>query len=152
MVPALQSFLNDYDLIWVGDGDTDDSDCEQTHSSGTFVSISLSANIHLGRDSHVAYLSSAGSSGVRAFRMNFDLVMQRIAELNILAGEGESFVKATSTGAQLATKEPIQLRLYSNGIVMFDGPFRSYQEHSTQVCKLQLHRCKNTFNTSHWSL
>lgn len=53
MVSALQNFLNDYGLIWVGDGDTDDcdDDCEQTHSSGTFVSISLSANIHLGRDS-----------------------------------------------------------------------------------------------------
>ncbi|KAG7242226.1 hypothetical protein INR49_024272 [Caranx melampygus] len=112
MVSAPQSFLSDYGLIWVGDGETYDSECEQTHSSGT--------------------------SGVRAFCMNFDLVMQRIAELNILAGEGESFVKSTSRGAQLATKEPVQLRLYSNGIVMFDGPFRSYQEHSTQQCMQDL--------------
>lgn len=65
--------------------------------------------------------------------MNFDLVLRRIEELNVLSGEGESFVQSTSTGAQLAKKEPIQLRLYRNGIVMFGGPFRSYQEQSTQV-------------------
>lgn len=68
--------------------------------------------------------------------MNFDLVLQRIKELNVLAGEGESFVQSTATGAQLARKDPVQLSLYSNGIVMFEGPFRSYQEHSTQVSSL----------------
>uniref|UniRef100_A0A3P8TV11 UBX domain-containing protein 11 n=1 Tax=Amphiprion percula TaxID=161767 RepID=A0A3P8TV11_AMPPE len=59
-------------------------------------------------------------------------------DLNILSGEGESFVERTATGAQLAKKAPVQLRLYSNGIVMFDGPFRSYQEHSTQQCMQDL--------------
>ncbi|XP_023275543.1 UBX domain-containing protein 11 isoform X4 [Seriola lalandi dorsalis] len=112
-VHEMESFLNDYGLLWVGDGETSDSeDCAQTYSSGI--------------------------SGVRDFYMNFDLVMLRIMELNILAGEGESFVQSTATGAQLAKKEPIQLRLYSNGIVMFDGPFRSYQEHSTQQCMRDL--------------
>lgn len=67
--------------------------------------------------------------------MNFDLVLQRVRELNVLAGDGESFVQTTAKGAQLATKDPVPLRLYRNGIVMFDGPFRSYQEHSTQVGK-----------------
>uniref|UniRef100_A0A3B4UXL2 UBX domain-containing protein 11 n=1 Tax=Seriola dumerili TaxID=41447 RepID=A0A3B4UXL2_SERDU len=115
-----ESFLNDYGLLWVGDGETSDSeDCEQTYSSGRG-------------------LWQPGISGVRDFHMNFDLVMLRIMELNILAGEGESFVQSTATGAQLAKKEPIQLRLYSNGIVMFDGPFRSYQEHSTQQCMRDL--------------
>lgn len=65
--------------------------------------------------------------------MNFDLVLQRIRELNILAGDSECFVRSTATGARLAKKHPIHLSLYSNGIVMFDGPFRSYQEQSTQV-------------------
>ena len=99
----LQNFLNDYGLIWVGDGETSDP-------------------------------SETGGS----FHMNFDLVLQRIRELNVLAGEGESFVQTTATGAKLAKKEPVQLRLYSNGVVMFDGPFRSYQEDSTQVSFLKL--------------
>lgn len=78
------------------------------------------------------------TSGGRGFHINFDLVLQRIRELNILLGEGESFVQMTATGAQLAKKDPIPLRLYRNGIVMFDGPFRSYQEHSTQQCMQDL--------------
>lgn len=73
------------------------------------------------------------ASRIRDFHLDFDLVLHRIMDLNILTGEGESFVQSTPTGAQLVKKNPVQLRLYSNGIVMFDGPFRSYQEHSTQV-------------------
>uniref|UniRef100_A0A3P8V261 UBX domain-containing protein 11 n=1 Tax=Cynoglossus semilaevis TaxID=244447 RepID=A0A3P8V261_CYNSE len=72
------------------------------------------------------------ASRIRDFHLDFDLVLHRIMDLNILTGEGESFVQSTPTGAQLVKKNPVQLRLYSNGIVMFDGPFRSYQEHSTQ--------------------
>lgn len=87
---------------------------------------------------------------VRHFHMNFDLVLHSIRELNILAGEGECFVRSTATGAQLAKKDPIRLSLYSNGIVMFDGPFRSYQEQSTRVSFLKLHR--NKCDTSNWIL
>eukprot|EP00064_Thunnus_orientalis_P007234 superscaffoldBa00000790_g7254 len=106
----LKSFLNDYGLIWVGDGEASDAaECEQP-----------------------------GTSGVRTFQMNFDLIQQRIKELNILAGEGEFFVQSTATGAQLAKKDPVQLKLYRNGIVMFDGPFRSYEELSTQRCMQDL--------------
>lgn len=80
--------------------------------------------------------------------MNFDLVAQSIRELNVLAGEGESFVRATPRGAQLAQKACIPLVLYKNGVFMFDGPFRSYQEPSTQVWKRDLHtRTKNHFDS-----
>lgn len=65
--------------------------------------------------------------------MNFDLVLWRIKELNLLLGEGGTFVQATTRGAKLARKDPVPLRLYGDGIVMSDGPFRSYQELSTQV-------------------
>ncbi|XP_067366475.1 UBX domain-containing protein 11 isoform X2 [Channa argus] len=120
-VHNMESFLNDYGLIWVGDGQSSDSnDVEQP-----------AHNLERG-------LWQPGTSVVRNFRMNFDLVLQRIRELNILAGEGESFIQTTATGAQLKIKDPIQLRLYRNGIVMFDGPFRSYQEHSTQQCMQDL--------------
>ncbi|KAM6994538.1 UBX domain-containing protein 11 isoform 2-T2 [Tautogolabrus adspersus] len=108
-----QSFLNDYGLIWVG-GET-----EQPHNSE--------------RGLWQPDTSEAGN-----FHMNFELVLQRIRELNILAGEGECFVQSTSTGAQLAKKDPIQLSLYNNGIVMFQGPFRSYEEQSTQQCMQDL--------------
>ncbi|XP_061531779.1 UBX domain-containing protein 11 [Phycodurus eques] len=98
-VDDMESFLNDYGLIWVGD-------------------------------------KKLSTSVVRDFRMDFDLVVQMIKELNVLAGE--PFVRSTPTGAQLARNDPVQLKLYSNGIVMFNGPFRSYQENSTQQCMQDL--------------
>lgn len=65
--------------------------------------------------------------------MNFDLVLQNIKELNSLTGERDCFIQPTATGAKLVKQQSVRLTLYSNGIVMFDGPFRSYQEPSTQV-------------------
>ncbi|XP_034410354.1 UBX domain-containing protein 11 [Cyclopterus lumpus] len=103
-VCEMDGFLEDYGLIWVGDGEREQPD----------------------------------ASVVLGFNMNFDLVLQRTRELNFLSGEGECFVQSTATGAQLAKKDPIQLGLYRNGIVMFEGPFRSYQEHSTQRCMQDL--------------
>ncbi|XP_034552901.1 UBX domain-containing protein 11 [Notolabrus celidotus] len=111
-VCEMESFLNDYGLIWVGDEN------QPLNSERS--------------------LWQPDASEVRKFHMNFDIVLQRIRELNVVSGEGESFIQPTSTGAQLAKKDPIQLSLYSNGIVMFDGPFRSYQEQSTQECMQDL--------------
>ncbi|KAM8869538.1 UBX domain-containing protein 11 isoform 2-T2 [Spinachia spinachia] len=105
-VSEMNSFLRDHGLSWVGDGES----------------------------SAAAEDEQPGASVVPSFHMNFDLVQQRITELNVLAGEGECVVQSTATGAQLAKREPIQLRLFCNGIVMFGGPFRSYQELSTQRC------------------
>uniref|UniRef100_A0A3Q3GYC6 UBX domain-containing protein 11 n=1 Tax=Kryptolebias marmoratus TaxID=37003 RepID=A0A3Q3GYC6_KRYMA len=111
-VQQMEKFLSDYGLIWVGD---DSAESEGTHSSD-------------------GDLWQTGPPADRSFCMNFDLVLRRIRELNVLTGEGEAFVQATACGAKLARKDPVQLWLYSNGILMFNGPFRSYQEHSTQQC------------------
>uniref|UniRef100_A0A672GCP8 UBX domain-containing protein 11 n=1 Tax=Salarias fasciatus TaxID=181472 RepID=A0A672GCP8_SALFA len=116
----LQNFLSDYGLIWVGDaekeGSSEDEQILDPPQRGSVTSA----------DPHGSFL------------VNFDLVVQSIRELNILAGEGESFVRTTAGRAQLAQKEPIQLSLYSNGILMFDGPFRSYRDLSTQQCVTDL--------------
>uniref|UniRef100_A0A3Q3D6M1 UBX domain-containing protein 11 n=1 Tax=Hippocampus comes TaxID=109280 RepID=A0A3Q3D6M1_HIPCM len=111
VIYCFQSFLNDYGLIWVGDR-------------------KFTNAVHGG------YYLLADTSVVRNFHMDFDLVIQTIKELNILAGE--SFVRSTPTGAQLARNDPVELKLYSNGIVMFNGPFRSYRENSTQQCMQDL--------------
>ncbi|KAF7660062.1 hypothetical protein LDENG_00288570 [Lucifuga dentata] len=123
-VYEMECFLSDYGLIWVGDGESCDAACQSEAAAAEYVQTHSSDG----------ELQQPG----RNFHMNFDLVLQNIKELNILAGDGESFVKSTATGAQLAQKDPIQLRLYRNGIVMFDGPFRSYQEQSTQQCMQDL--------------
>ncbi|KAF7227545.1 uncharacterized protein ubxn11 isoform X2 [Nothobranchius furzeri] len=64
----------------------------------------------------------------RSFSMNFDLVLQKIQDLNVLTGEGQRFIHKTASGA----------KLYRNGIEMFDGHFRSFQEQSTQLCMQDL--------------
>ncbi|KAM8826855.1 UBX domain-containing protein 11 [Synchiropus picturatus] len=75
---------------------------------------------------------------VKDFSMDFDLVLERVKELNVLAGEEQTFIQRTSTGAQLGRVDPVPLRLYSNGIIMCDGPFRSFQEPSAQWCMLDI--------------
>lgn len=42
-------------------------------------------------------------------------------------------MQLTATGAQLVAKQAVRLSLYRDGMVVFEGPFRSYQDHSTQV-------------------
>uniref|UniRef100_A0A8C7CNI3 UBX domain-containing protein 11 n=1 Tax=Oncorhynchus kisutch TaxID=8019 RepID=A0A8C7CNI3_ONCKI len=126
-VSEMERFLNDYGMIWVGSGEERDTasqqeveEAEQTQSSERGVR------------------QPETSVARRNFQINFDLVLQNIQQLNILAGEGESYVRVTSRGAQLAQQHLIPLRLYSNGIFMFNGPFRSYQEASTQQCMQDL--------------
>lgn len=77
-------------------------------------------------------MSLADTSVAPGFHVNFDLVLSNIRNLN-QAGGGEWCVQRTACGARLGPREPIQLRLYSNGLLMFQGPFRSYKEPSSQV-------------------
>lgn len=108
-VLEMEKFLNDYGMIWIGGYD------EQANSKLPAVTFTR-----------------------KSFKMNYDLVMQNIQELNIVAGEGESHVTAIPGGAKLTQKSSIPLWLYKNGIVMFSGPFRSYQEPTTQECMQDL--------------
>ncbi|XP_048010117.1 UBX domain-containing protein 11 isoform X1 [Megalobrama amblycephala] len=108
----MEKFLNDYGMIWVGGYAEHD---EQANSQLPGVTCIR-----------------------KSFEMNYDLVVQNIQELNIEAGEGESHVTAIPGGAKLTQKSSIPLWLYKNGIVMFSGPFRSYQDPTTQVCMQDL--------------
>lgn len=148
-----QSFLKEYGLIWVGDSggsDSTGSESGQRHSVVSIQTELFSVLKHANCWCHLRTDPSTSNFGV-----NFDLVLHRIRELNVLAGEGESFVQLTATGAQLVPKQPVRLSLYRDGIVMFDGPFRSYQEHSTQVSVMQrdatppLHTAASNLCSSH---
>lgn len=79
--------------------------------------------------------SATGEAVVSKREIDFDLILENVKDLNMLAGEGISQIEHTPQGARLRQQEPLPLTLYQNGIVMFDGPFRSYEEPSTQVWK-----------------
>lgn len=65
--------------------------------------------------------------------VDFDRLMASLQDLSELVVEGEAQVTPVPGGAQLRTLEPIPLKLYRNGIMMFDGPFRPFYDPSTQV-------------------
>ncbi|XP_075051871.1 UBX domain-containing protein 11 isoform X2 [Mixophyes fleayi] len=105
-VSDMEHFLSDYGLLWVGDENSSDASKQETHSS---------------------------SSG-QSFHLDFDLILENLRDLNVLGGEGESHIEYKERTARLRPPEPVPLTFYNNGIIMFQGPFRSYQEASTQQC------------------
>lgn len=122
-VYEMETFLADYGMIWVGEKSNSnsykylDEDIETSHPS-TSNSIWQTNSPRIGED----------------FVPCYDLIIQNIKDLNALAGDGEAKVVNTSNGAKLQTTTSIPLTLYKNGIMMFSGPFRSFEEVSTQRC------------------
>uniref|UniRef100_A0A8B9B9F9 UBX domain-containing protein 11 n=1 Tax=Anser brachyrhynchus TaxID=132585 RepID=A0A8B9B9F9_9AVES len=110
----LQRFLNDYGLIWVGERH------EQLEGLQSLKDEDLPAK-------------SLWKPG-KASRLFAEATILAPLDLNMLAGEGISQIEHTPQGARLRQQEPLPLTLYQNGIVMFDGPFRSYEEPSAQQC------------------
>eukprot|EP00041_Stephanoeca_diplocostata_P018447 m.386520 g.386520 ORF g.386520 m.386520 type:complete len:511 (+) comp21015_c0_seq1:318-1850(+) len=109
----MESFLQDYGMIWVGDDDIDDMD------TGSATDNSLHTPADAPPDPHAS--------------INFDKVIRNIGELNALAGEGVGKVVQKADGSrQIEMPAPVALRLYQNGVLMFQGPFRDYNEPTTQ--------------------
>nr|BAC27893.1 unnamed protein product [Mus musculus] len=65
--------------------------------------------------------------------VDFDKLMASLQDLSELV-EGEAQVTPVPGGARFRTLEPIPLKVYRNGIMMFDGPFRPFYDPSTQRC------------------
>lgn len=84
---------------------------------------------------HISALSATGEAVVSKHQVDFDLILENVKSLNMLAGDCISHIEHTPGGARLRQPEPLPLTLYQNGIVMLDGPFRSYEELSVQVWK-----------------
>uniref|UniRef100_A0A8C9UU52 UBX domain-containing protein 11 n=1 Tax=Spermophilus dauricus TaxID=99837 RepID=A0A8C9UU52_SPEDA len=66
--------------------------------------------------------------------VDFDRLLASLQDLSELVVEGDTQVTPVSGGARLHALEPIPLKLYRNGIMMFDGPFRPFYDPSTQRC------------------
>uniref|UniRef100_A0A8C5M4X1 UBX domain protein 11 n=1 Tax=Leptobrachium leishanense TaxID=445787 RepID=A0A8C5M4X1_9ANUR len=107
-VNEMEQFLSDYGLEWVGD---EDSSVAPQQRTMTRIQGHLST----------------------IFKPDFDLLLQNLQDLNILGGEGKSHIEHRQGGARLRSPKPVPLTLFNNGIIMFNGPFRSYKEPSTQI-------------------
>ncbi|XP_027596035.1 UBX domain-containing protein 11 isoform X1 [Pipra filicauda] len=118
-VCEMERFLNDYGLIWVGETQDQLEDTESLGDEGELLPRSL---------------WKPGEAVVSKYQIDFDLILENVKYLNLLAGEGSPQIKHTLQGARLKQPEPIPLTLYQNGIVLCNGAFRPYQDPSTQQC------------------
>lgn len=70
------------------------------------------------------------------FRCDYDIMLKHIRELNSLMDESNSdreIVEFRPNGAKFETSSnSIKLSLYSNGIALYDGPFRSFDDSLTR--------------------
>ncbi|NXN09415.1 UBX11 protein, partial [Indicator maculatus] len=66
--------------------------------------------------------------------IDFDLILAKVKDLNLLAGEGMAHIQLTAGGAQLRQPEALPLTLYQNGMVLAERPFQPYQDPATQQC------------------
>lgn len=64
--------------------------------------------------------------------VDFDRLLASLKDLSELV-DSDTQVTPIPGGAKLRILEPIPLKVYRNGIMMFDGPFRPFHDPSTQV-------------------
>jgi len=100
----MENFLAEHGMIWTGD------------NVKSLQYFNSSNQLHDGNN----------------FSINFDNIISNIKRLNEIAGEGKHTIERTSDGARLKLQESIPLTLYQNGIFLFNGPFRSYEEITTK--------------------
>ncbi|XP_078093320.1 UBX domain-containing protein 11 [Mustelus asterias] len=117
----MEKFLNDYGMIWVG-SEKDDASGLYLNEEEEFEELPDPSEL----------ISYPDNAAMKFFQIDFDLVLENIKDLNILAGEGEARIEHITGGARLKRPDPVPLTLFKNGIVMFNGPFRSFDDPSTQ--------------------
>lgn len=131
----MERFLADYGMIWVGTGDEDD-DSDDVASSYNQPTNTVATSTHESASS----LPAAPKTWNQARSIpgpvvvDYDKIISNVKELNALAGEGTATVAVHKDGSRrLNEVESVQLTLYKNGLLMFQGPFRPYSDPTTQM-------------------
>ena len=102
----MEQFLADYGLIWVGANE------EEEETNGSDESIGQPTDGHAKMDQNSDHIDWAK-------------IVENVLELNILGGEGRSEIGAKDGATRLVPGgERVKLTLYSDGIMLGDGPFR----------------------------
>ncbi|XP_059142234.1 UBX domain-containing protein 11-like isoform X2 [Physella acuta] len=145
-VHEMETFLADYGMVWVGESTTLDSNVylrdsidEDDDENNNVTEISIRS------DSPGNSIASSNPFGIWRqdlslpvapipLNIDFNLLIENIKDLNVLAGEGVAKIKKTADGARFEIPDPVQLTIYANGILMYDGPFRPYTDPTTRQC------------------
>ncbi|XP_070632107.1 UBX domain-containing protein 11 isoform X1 [Bos indicus] len=115
-VGEMERFLGDYGLQWVGEP-MDQEDSEDGE-----------------RDWMTAKKFWKPGDSLVPPEVDFDRLLASLKDLSELVEDSDTQVMPVPDRVPHRTLEPIPLRLYRNGIVMFDGPFRPFHDPSTQRC------------------
>ncbi|XP_059546691.1 UBX domain-containing protein 11 isoform X2 [Myotis daubentonii] len=120
-VGEMERFLGDYGLQWVGEPrDREDSE-DMTSSEDD-------------RDWMTAKKFWKPADSLVPPEVDFDRLLASLQDLSELVVGSDTHVTPMPGEAQLHDLEPIPLKLYRNGMMIFDGPFRSFHDPSTQSC------------------
>ncbi|XP_047648696.1 UBX domain-containing protein 11 isoform X10 [Phacochoerus africanus] len=89
-----------------------------------------------GSDVHSAAAAGRGDGGDSLVppEVDFDRLLASLKDLSELVVDSDTQVTPVPSRVPHHALEPIPLKLYRNGIMMFDGPFRPFFEPSTQRC------------------
>ncbi|XP_058574507.1 UBX domain-containing protein 11 isoform X4 [Neofelis nebulosa] len=121
-VGEMERFLSDYGLQWVGEPE-DQEDSEDNSDS---------------EDGNTDWMTAKKfwkpGDSLAPPEVDFDRLLASLKDLCELVVEGDTQVTPMPGGARLHVLEPIPLKLYRNGLMMFDGPFRPFHDPSTQRC------------------
>eukprot|EP00730_Choanoeca_flexa_P019450 TRINITY_DN9498_c0_g1_i2.p1 TRINITY_DN9498_c0_g1~~TRINITY_DN9498_c0_g1_i2.p1 ORF type:complete len:524 (+),score=85.23 TRINITY_DN9498_c0_g1_i2:2634-4205(+) len=139
-VHAMEAFLADYGMVWVGDESdvdaTDDADlvddAEGDIKQQALVADDDTEELSVRTDVGTTTASEQTDPAI-PFVINHERIIENIQELNVLAGAGSAKIVSGASGGRLQVQESIPLKLYNNGILMFNGPFRSADDQTTQM-------------------
>ncbi|XP_027969661.1 UBX domain-containing protein 11 [Eumetopias jubatus] len=121
-VREMERFLGDYGLQWVGETvDQADSDDQSDSEDGK-------------RDWMTTKKFWKPGDSLAPPEVDFDRLLASLKDLSELVVDSDTQVTPMPGGARLHVLEPIPLKLYRNGLMMFDGPFRPFHDPSTQRC------------------
>merc|ERR1719272_1420201 len=141
---SVETFLADYGMVWIGDDEEGDDvmdDGRAGAAAGAAAAQAAAAPLTAPSGDRM-WTPAVAVHGEQSEKqhfpdgstpVNFDKIISNIAELNDLAGEGIGKVEKDRHGAQrIVMPDPINIRFYQNGILMFEGPFRPYDDAETK--------------------
>lgn len=121
-VGEMERFLGDYGLQWVGEPMDQEDPVDSTDSKDGR------------RDWMTARKFWKPGDSLVPPEVDFDRLLASLKDLSELVVDSDAQVTPEPSGTRCHVLEPIPLKLYRNGIMMFDGPFRPFHDPSTQRC------------------
>lgn len=114
----MKEFLSDYGLHWIG---------EKPLSKARSC---RSEWVPKEAEPPTAGNGGTGPGSAGEFCPDYDLVARNVEELNELVEGEEPRIVSQANGATFATNRPrsVPLTLFANGLALYQGPFRSFQE------------------------